>query len=50
MKLADEKMFSTNYGMRSNVSKVLILMTDGIEGNAKETNIYLNSIKEKGML
>lgn len=46
--LANTKMFSLEYGMRQDVPKILILMTDGNEENALATDSAMKTIKEKG--
>ena len=49
LKLADEKMFTTAYGMRESVKKILIILTDGREQEPQESNVYLKNIKDRGV-
>jgi len=49
MQLANEKMYSTQYGMRENVRKILILVTDGNDNQPQTTVPLLKAIKDKGM-
>lgn len=50
MKLADEKMYSAKYGMRENVRKILVLITDGNDNQPQETTPLLKAVKDKGMV
>ena len=49
MKLADEKMYSVEYGMRENVRKILVLISDGKDNQPQTTTPLLKAVKDKGM-
>lgn len=49
LKLADDKLFNTDYGMRTNVKKILVILTDGHENNPTFSDPPLKAIKDRGV-
>ena len=49
LQLADDKLFTTKFGMRPDVKKILVILTDGHENNPSFSDPPLKAIKERGV-